>query len=123
MDLSRYFTGFSGFSKRSKIIKIEPLAPVSAIERHLVMKGFGQPQTESSSGPEDNMSDSDDDNDTTPVSYTFIIIVFCSFLDICRIHAWSTSSWTVDQGKTTTPKYNHLSGVNLWEKKVFLLLL
>ena len=53
----------------NRTFQIEPLAPVSAIERHLVMKGFGQPQTENSSGPEDNMSDSDDENDATPVKF------------------------------------------------------
>ena len=60
--------------KLTFFIKIEPLAPVSAIERHLVMKGFGQPQTESSSGPEDNMSDSDDDAEATPVIIIILVI-------------------------------------------------
>ena len=43
--------------------QIEPLAQVSAIERYLVLKGFGQPATENNgSGAEDNISDTDDES-------------------------------------------------------------
>ena len=91
--------------------QIEPLAPVSAIERHLVMKGFGQPQTENSSGPEDNMSDSDDENDATPVSFPGKF-GHRKFLVFYWFYAWHTTSWAVNQGQTATSKYNYLSGTN-----------
>ncbi|CAG5104741.1 Oidioi.mRNA.OKI2018_I69.chr1.g1498.t1.cds [Oikopleura dioica] len=45
-------------------VKIDPLAPVSAIERHLVMKGFGFSVTEvRNSDSEENDSESDDESD------------------------------------------------------------
>ena len=91
--------------------QIEPLAPVSAIERHLVMKGFGQPQTENSSGPEDNMSDSDDENDATPVSFP-AKFGHRKFSVFYWFYAWHTTSWAVNQGQTATSKYNYLSGTN-----------
>ena len=64
-----------------QILKIEPLAQVSAIERYLVLKGFGQPATENNgSGAEDNISDTDDESmDGASVIY-FILFGLYSIL-------------------------------------------
>ena len=57
------FLEFPFVIKIKQILKIEPLAQVSAIERYLVLKGFGQPATENNgSGAEDNISDTDDES-------------------------------------------------------------
>ena len=81
-------------NKDNTFFKIEPLAQVSAIERYLVLKGFGQPATENNgSGAEDNISDTDDES-MDGASVIFILLVYIQFYlaFYSWLHSWCSSS-------------------------------
>ena len=64
--------------------QIDPLAHVSAIERHLVAKGYGFPLNDNASGSGSEDINSDTDDEATPDTHTvsFTIPVFNFFKKI-----------------------------------------
>ena len=62
--------------------KIDPLAPVSAIERHLMAKGYGRQITETSgSGSEDINSDTDEEG---AESHAVSVCIFSCLYSFCQ---------------------------------------
>ena len=119
MDPSRFKAPSRRIKFKLKLLKIDPLAHVSAIERHLVAKGYGLPVNETSgSGSEDMNSDTDDETPETHAvtNWQSRVKFQVEFLGVfVRIGAWATIGRAFNKWQDAPAKHHHLSG----EKKLF----